>query len=297
MKKMFASILSALLAASVACTAWAADLPSNVGVFMGELPEAFQGKESLLEENCKKAYAWALQLHALEPEDGGFQFGESSGELLHAWYGMDMDEEITVVLCQDFDGGNSTASGGFAYSNWAALICADPETCEFIVLRDAPAEFFAKGGGVLNLETGMPTTNQYWRMEGDIPVLYQQFENGYLRSEEGRSYFTEFHNYIAEGDAYVEPPQPPTAYGPIDEVSPDGCTWENPLYLDSVRGDVNGDGGVDIQDVMALCKILARMNTGVQPNAQELSRGNLDGDDSISIQDVMALCRILARQA
>ncbi|HIZ83857.1 MAG TPA: hypothetical protein H9668_05510 [Firmicutes bacterium] len=296
MKKLTTAVLSALLAVCMACTAWAADVPANVGVFMGEMPAAFQGKEAILEQNCKKAYAWALQLHAQE-EDGSFRFGESSGTLLHAWYGMDMEEVVNVLLCQDFSGGNSTAPGAFGTGSWAALVCVDPETCEFIVLRDTPAEYFSLGGGPLNLQTGMPTTNQYWRMEDGIPVLYQQFENGYLRAEEGKSWFAEFHNKTAEGTVYVEPPQPPTAYGPIDEVSADGCTWENPLYLDSLRGDVNGDGRVDIQDVMALCKILACINTNIQPDADQLSRGNLDGDDSISIGDVMALCRILAQRA
>mgnify|MGYP006939840535 CR=1 FL=1 len=83
MKKLTTAVLSALLAVCMACTAWAADVPANVGVFMGEMPAAFQGKEAILEQNCKKAYAWALQLHAQE-EDGSFRFGESSGTLLHA---------------------------------------------------------------------------------------------------------------------------------------------------------------------------------------------------------------------
>ena len=72
MKRVWTIALSAVLAGAMACTAWAADVPSHVGIVTGELPEAFQGKEALLEENCKKAYEWALQLHAKEAEDGGF---------------------------------------------------------------------------------------------------------------------------------------------------------------------------------------------------------------------------------
>ena len=230
MKRALTLALSAILAISAAGAVWAADVPSNVGVAAGELPEAFQGKEALLEENCKKAYAWALQLHAKEPEDGGFRFGESTDELLH--YTDVLQSEISKdVLLQDFDGGNSSSGGAFLFDNWAALICTNPETCQVIVLRDTVAEYMAKGGGVGNLPFGAPTTNQYWRMEEEMPVLYQQTENGYFRSEYGETWFTEFHNKKAEGDAYVEPPQPPTAYGPVDEPSPDGCTWENPLYI------------------------------------------------------------------
>lgn len=230
MKRALTLALSAMLTISAAGAVWAADVPSNVGVAAGELPEAFQGKEALLEENCKKAYAWALQLHAKEPEDGGFRFGESTDELLHFKdFTLNGIEEQCII--QDFDGGNSSADKAFTYTNWAALVCVDPETCEVLILRDTPAEYFSRGGGVSNLPFGLPTTNQYWRMEEDIPVLYQQFENGYLRVEKGESYFAEFHNFLSEGDFYEEPPQPPMAYGPVDEPSPDGCTWENPLYI------------------------------------------------------------------
>lgn len=230
MKRVWTIALSAVLAGAMACTAWAADVPSHVGIVTGELPEAFQGKEALLEQNCKKAYEWALQLHAKEAEDGGFQFGQSTDQLLHYTERLQYETSKDVLL-QDFDGGNSVSRGAFLFDNWAALICTDPETCQVIVLRDAVAEYMALGGGVGNLPFGAPTTNQYWRMEEEIPVLYQQTEDGYFRSEYGESWFTEFHNKKAEGEFYTEPPQPPKAYGPVDEPSPDGCIWENPLYI------------------------------------------------------------------
>lgn len=231
MKRVWTIALSAVLAGAMACTAWAADVPSHVGIVTGELPEAFQGKEALLEENCKKAYEWALQLHAKEAEDGGFRFGQSTDELLHYTESLEDNMNQGVIL-QDFDGGNSSAKDALWFDNWAALICVEPETCQILILRDTPAEYVAKVAGSHSLRgLGLPTTNQYWRMEGEIPVLYQQFENGYLRAEKGEPYFVEFHDPLAEGEFYTEPPQPPKAYGPVDEPSPDGCTWENPLYI------------------------------------------------------------------
>lgn len=64
-----------------------------------------------------------------------------------------------------------------------------------------------------------------------------------------------------------------------------------------VEGDANDDGLVDIQDVMAACRILARKNTGSQPTEEEKERCDLDGNDDVDINDIMLICRILARQA
>ncbi|HIZ83704.1 MAG TPA: dockerin type I repeat-containing protein [Firmicutes bacterium] len=62
------------------------------------------------------------------------------------------------------------------------------------------------------------------------------------------------------------------------------------------KGDVNGDGKIDITDVMGLCRILARQNIGEEPNDQELLRGDMNGDGFIRIEDVMSVCRVIARQ-
>ena len=60
---------------------------------------------------------------------------------------------------------------------------------------------------------------------------------------------------------------------------------------------MNGDGSVDITDVMAACRVLARKTAGIPPTAEELARGDLDGLDGVTISDVMAICKILARGA
>ncbi len=65
-----------------------------------------------------------------------------------------------------------------------------------------------------------------------------------------------------------------------------------------LRGDMGGDGKVDIQDVMAACRVLARKNTnGTKPSGDELLPGDINGDADIDIEDIMGICRILARQA
>lgn len=69
-----------------------------------------------------------------------------------------------------------------------------------------------------------------------------------------------------------------------------------PALEEVVKGDMNGDGNVDITDVMAACKVLARKTAGIPPTAEELARGDLDGLDGVTISDVMAICKILARE-
>ena len=61
-----------------------------------------------------------------------------------------------------------------------------------------------------------------------------------------------------------------------------------------VPGDLTGDGRVDISDVMAACRVLARISMNQQPTVDEVARGDLNGDHLITITDVMNICKILA---
>lgn len=69
---------------------------------------------------------------------------------------------------------------------------------------------------------------------------------------------------------------------------------ELPIHL---RGDLDKNGSVDIQDVMSLCRVIARQMAGQTPSDEEVFLGSLDGDTEIAITDVMEVCRILARNA
>lgn len=69
-----------------------------------------------------------------------------------------------------------------------------------------------------------------------------------------------------------------------------------PQLEEIIKGDLDGNGDVDIQDVMAACKILARKNAGEMPTDEDLSRGDMDGNGQIAIDDIMAICKILARK-
>lgn len=62
-------------------------------------------------------------------------------------------------------------------------------------------------------------------------------------------------------------------------------------------GDLNLDGSVNIQDVMAACRILARQAGGGAPGEEEIKLGDTTGDGVLDIQDVMGICKIVARQA
>ena len=65
----------------------------------------------------------------------------------------------------------------------------------------------------------------------------------------------------------------------------------------SPLGDLNRDDVVDIQDVMAACKVLARQTAGTEPTAAEILSGDTTGEGNMAIDDVMGICRILANQA
>lgn len=233
MKKLASACFSAVLAVSVLSTglivANATDR-SQVGSITS-VPARFEGKQDQLSQKYKAAFEWGITLHAAKAGDGNFDFGDASGELVHAWSGTDPDGNVYEICNQDFDGGNSTVAGAFSYKNWSAITCSDADTLNVVILRDAPAELYAKGGGVNNWQFGSPTTNQYWREENGIPVLYQQFENGYLRCEEGETWYSNFYNIVDEGENYVQPPQAPPAYGDIYAQNADGCSWENPKYF------------------------------------------------------------------
>ena len=63
-----------------------------------------------------------------------------------------------------------------------------------------------------------------------------------------------------------------------------------------LKGDVDDNGTVNIQDVMAACRILARQNTGSAPDPDELLRGDMNEDGKFLIDDIMGICRVLARK-
>ena len=60
-------------------------------------------------------------------------------------------------------------------------------------------------------------------------------------------------------------------------------------------GDLTGDDKVDIRDVMAACRILARKSVGDRDlTPEQIDRGDIDGNGDVTIQDVMAICKIIA---
>ena len=64
-----------------------------------------------------------------------------------------------------------------------------------------------------------------------------------------------------------------------------------------VKGDLTKDGKVNVSDIMAACKILARKSAGQDPTEDEIARGDVNGDTKITITDVMGICKIIAKKA
>lgn len=59
-------------------------------------------------------------------------------------------------------------------------------------------------------------------------------------------------------------------------------------------GDLNESDTVDIQDVMAACKVLARKTIGTDPSDFESVAADVTGDGSVDIADIMGICRMIA---
>ena len=66
------------------------------------------------------------------------------------------------------------------------------------------------------------------------------------------------------------------------------------LQKGAAMGDLDGDGNIDISDVMALCRVIARESAGADVTDTERQRGDLDGDGIFTISDVMNLCKVIA---
>ena len=80
----------------------------------------------------------------------------------------------------------------------------------------------------------------------------------------------------------------------IDSAAQDIRDAIEALEVAFVKGDLTGDGAVDIQDVMAACRVLARNNTGSVPSDDEMARGDMNEDGDFLIDDIMLICRVLA---
>lgn len=62
------------------------------------------------------------------------------------------------------------------------------------------------------------------------------------------------------------------------------------------KGDPTGDGQVKIDDVMQVCKLLARKAAGREIDKALLWTCDMDGDGEMTISDAMELCKWLARK-
>ena len=63
-----------------------------------------------------------------------------------------------------------------------------------------------------------------------------------------------------------------------------------------LKGDLNGDGSINVTDVMAACRVLARKSLDQMPTDDEMARGDVNEDGFFTITDVMAICKIIAKR-
>ena len=155
-----------------------------------------------------------------------FDYGNSTGEYVHAWVGSDRTtgEGVTLAAAacmnQDFTGGYSDSLEVLGQgANWCCILVT-PESLakgEAYTVRDGIANKWGSEGGT-NSFWGLPTSNQYWVGS----TCYQQFERGYAVSEKAQLIFTEF--YAADEEGYVPPPALP---GPGSNSSYD-YDWGEP---------------------------------------------------------------------
>lgn len=75
------------------------------------------------------------------------------------------------------------------------------------------------------------------------------------------------------------------------------ATYNGVTYTAAVQGDLNGDGTINIQDIMEACRILARNAANISPSPVELLAADLTENGTVAIDDIMAMCRLLAQRS
>lgn len=84
-----------------------------------------------------------------------------------------------------------------------------------------------------------------------------------------------------------------------EQVAVDGYAEAIQDVLDGLirKGDLDKDGRVTIEDIMAVCRLLAQSSAGEAPAPESLAIGDMNGDGQLAIDDVMDMCKLLARNA
>ena len=63
----------------------------------------------------------------------------------------------------------------------------------------------------------------------------------------------------------------------------------NPTIIEQLKGDVNGDGQVDVGDIMAVINYMAGQTAGITPDMADVN-----GDKQVDVGDIMAIINIMA---
>ena len=294
MKKYFVVPLSVIMVCLLAVLQASAAVtdPATVGGLGSEVdlaPGFSQADLPKVQQLMRQEYNRGVRTRSLKHKGTAyFNYGQSTGELVHAWVGSERmtgnGQVLPAAACmnQDFIGGYSDTLATMGMSeNWCCIMVT-PESFkkgEAYTLRDAFANAWGNVGGT-NSFWGLPTGNQYWI--GD--TCYQTFEYGYAVSENAQFIFTEFHFY-ADGETAPAVPND-AAYDHYTDVA---VTEAAPPLIDpepsDVPGDLDGDTLITVSDVVQLRQLIISGS----PTKAQLTCGDLDEDGKLTVGDVVTL--------
>lgn len=154
----------------------------------------------------------------------------------------------------------------------------------------------------LTVTSGTVGRPSFWEVQayGDVLTDWTELE---AAVQEARA--LEASDYTAESWAALE--EALTAAGALPETAGqaevdaaaaairEAVDALQPAEAPVLKGDMDKNGRVDIQDVMAACKVVARNNAGAEPTGEEILYGDLTGDGRVAIDDIMAICKTIAR--
>ena len=119
---------------------------------------------------------------------------------------------------------------------------------------------------------------------------FVQFDSKTMRligiTDEGKVGFTTSQRYRVEAN---------TAYLPVPEGSPTALTlithedYEAQFGPTTSDGDVNGDGKVNVGDIMAVINYMAGQTTGISKQ-----KADVNGDNAVNVGDIMAIINSMA---
>ncbi|MGI6270535.1 MAG: dockerin type I domain-containing protein [Candidatus Howiella sp.] len=298
MKKLISVLLALVICFALPMLSVSAAVtdPNTVGSLGREVylaPGFTQEDLPVVQSLIRREYNRGIQTRSIKHQGKAyFNYGQSTGEFVHAFVGTERTTEEGVVLpaaaCmnQDFTGGYSDCLATMGMDNNWCCILVTPESLkkgEAYTVRDGIGNAWGNAGAT-NSYWGLPTGNQYWI--GD--TCYQTFEYGYAAAERASIIFVNFFTY-EEGNVAPAVPNA-AAYDHYTDVQPEeGPQPSIEMEPSDLSGDLDGDGKVTVSDVVTLRQLIV----GGESSAAQLACGDLTEDGQLSVSDVVELRSVI----